>query len=96
MRRRLMKKNSWCFSDEMCFVYSGERDANVICIAGTGRSRKTSFEKTEEIRRNKIMKNEMNKSDQVVITEKGTILIEKQEAPEKSEHLVAYKNMILK
>lgn len=42
------------------------------------------------------MKNEMNTTDQVVITEKGTILIEKQEASEKKDHLVAYKNMILK
>ena len=42
------------------------------------------------------MKNKNNTTDQVVVTEKGTILVEKQENPEKREHLTAYKNVILK
>lgn len=42
------------------------------------------------------MKSEENKTDQIVVIEKGTIFIEKKKAPEKREHLAAYKNMILK
>lgn len=43
-----------------------------------------------------IFMNLDNKTDQVVVTEKETILIEKQEAPEQSERLAAYGNLLRK
>ena len=49
-----------------------------------------------KLQEEKCMKNKNNTTDQVVVTEKGTILVEKQENPEKREHLTAYKNVILK
>lgn len=42
------------------------------------------------------MKNEKNTTDQMVVTEKNTILIEKENAPEKREHLSAYSELIRK
>lgn len=50
----------------------------------------------KKLQEEKCMKNKNNTTDQVVVTKKGTILIEKQDVPEKREHLAAYKNMILK
>lgn len=42
------------------------------------------------------MKKEMNTTDQVVVTKKENIVIEKQKAAGTAEHLAAYKKMILK
>ena len=42
------------------------------------------------------MKNKNNATDQVVVTKKESIVIEKQEAAGTAEHLAAYKKMILK
>jgi len=42
----------------------------------------------------KKVKNEMKTTDQIVVTKKDTILIEKQAAPEKREHLVIYNELI--
>lgn len=73
-------------------------NGNVIISGepGAGMSYKLKREYIRRLQEENCMKNKNNATDQVVVTEKDNLLIERQETPEKREHLTTYKNMILK
>lgn len=73
-------------------------NGNVIISGepGAGMSYKLKREYIRRLQEENCMKNKNNATDQVVVTKKESIVIEKQEAAGTAEHLAAYKKMILK